>query len=95
MHVSSVRDPIEIRWRDSVLSVARIFHCARIFLKDCAVGSEVTVSVMRSIHTCDIIGPQSKLRKEIGGLEGLRKIYSMSIQFVSCIVFYCRESRIA
>ena len=25
---------------------------------------------MRPIHTCDIIGPQEKLRKEIGGLEG-------------------------
>ena len=93
MHVSSVRDPIEIRWRDNVLSVARIFHCEYslhaegiLFLKDCTVRPEVTVSVMRPIHTCDIIGPQSKLRKEIGGFEGLRKIYSMSIQSVSCIV---------
>ena len=25
MHGSSNRDPVEIRWRDSVLSVARIF----------------------------------------------------------------------
>ncbi len=93
MHVSSVRDPVEIRWRDNVLSVARIFlgeyslHAEGIlFLKDCAIGPEVTVSVMRPIHTCDIIGPQSKLHKEIGGLEGLRKIYSMSIESVSCIV---------
>ena len=69
---------------DSVLSVARIFlgeyslHAEGIlFLEDCTVGPEVTVSVMRPIHTCDIIGPQSKLHKEIGGLEGLRKMYSV------------------
>ena len=93
MHVSSDRDPVEIRWRDNLLSVSRIFlgeyslHAEGIlFLMDCAVGPEVTVSVMRPIHTCDIIGPQSKLRKEIGGLEGLRKIYSMSIESVRSIV---------
>ena len=93
MHVSSDRDPVEIRWRGSVLLVARIFHCEYllhaegiIFLMDCAVGPGVTMSVMNPIHTCDIIGPQSKLHKEIGGLEGLRKIYSMSIESVSCIV---------
>ena len=72
MHVSSVRDPVEIRWRDNVLSVARIFldeyslHAEGIvFLKDCTFGLEVTVSVMRPIHTRDIVGPQSKLCKEI------------------------------
>ena len=27
MHVSSVRDPVEIRWRGSVLSGSGIFHC--------------------------------------------------------------------
>ena len=27
MHVSSDRDPVEIRWRDNVLLVAGIFHC--------------------------------------------------------------------
>jgi len=64
MHVSSVRDPVEIKWRDSVLSVARIFYYEYslhvegiLFLKDCVVGSEVTVRVMRPIHTSDIIGP--------------------------------------
>ena len=93
MHVSSVKDPVEIRWTDNVLSIARIFlgeyslHAKGIlFLKDFTVGLEVTISMMRPIHTCDIIGPQSKLRKEIGGLEGLRKIYSMSIESVSNIV---------
>jgi len=93
MHVSSIRDPVEIRWRDNVLSVARIFlgeyslHAEGIlFLMDCAVRPGVIVSVMRPIHTCDIIGPQSKLCKEIGGLEGLRKIYSMFIKSVRCIV---------
>ena len=98
MHVSSVKDPVEIRWRDSVLPVSRIFLGEYsldakeiLFLMDCAVGPEVTVSVMRPIHTCDIIGPQSKLCKEIGALEGLRKIYSMSIESVSCIVLLQRE----
>jgi len=51
MHVSSVKDPVEIRWRDSVLSVARIFlgeyslHAEGILLlMDYAVGPEVTVT---------------------------------------------------
>ena len=98
MHVSSVKDLVEIRWKDNVLLVARIFlgeyslHAEGIlFLKDCVVGPKVTMSVMRPIHTCDIIGPQSNLFKEIGGLEGLRKIYSMSIESVSCIVLVKRE----
>ena len=93
MHVSSIRDLVEIRWREIVLSVARIFlteyslHAEGIvFLKDCAVGPKVRVIVTMPIHTCDIIGPQLKLCKEIGGLEGLRKIYSMSIESVSSIV---------
>ena len=37
---------------------------------DCIVGPKVIVNVMTPIHTCDIIGPQSKLHKEIGELEG-------------------------
>ena len=76
MHVSSFNGPVEIRWRDIVLLVARVFldeyslHAEGIlFLMDCAVGPKVTVSVIRPIHTCDIIGPQSKLQKEIRGLE--------------------------
>ena len=73
MHVSSDRDPVEIRWRDSVLSVARIFlgeyslHAEGIlFLMDCVVGLEVTAGMIWPIHTCYVIGPLSKLRKEIG-----------------------------
>ena len=53
MHVSSVRDLVEIRWRDSVLSVARIFlgeyslHAEGIlFLMDCLVGPKVTTDMM-------------------------------------------------
>ena len=64
MHVSAVRDLVEIRWSDSVLSVARIsigeysLHAEGIlFLMNCAVGLEVTMSAMRPFHTCDIIGP--------------------------------------
>ena len=92
MHVSSARDPVEIKWRDNLLSVARIFYCEYslhaegiLFRKDCAVGSEVTVSVMRPIHTCGFTGPQGKLCKELGGLEGLRRTYTVSIQLVSYI----------
>ena len=62
MHVNSLRDQVEIRWRDNVLSVTRIFlgeyslHAEGIlFLEDCTVGPKVTVSVMRKILTCDII----------------------------------------
>ena len=62
MHVSSDRDPVEIKCRDSVLSVSKIFlgeyslHAEGIlFLMDCAVGPKVTVSVMRPIHKRDII----------------------------------------
>ena len=42
--------------------------------------------VMRPIHTSGSIRPQEKLHKEIGGLEGWRKAYVVSIQSVSCIV---------
>ena len=73
MHVSSDKDPVEIRRRDNVLLVARIFHCEYslhakgiLFLMDCVVGPEVTVGMMWPIHTCYDIGPQSKLCKEIG-----------------------------
>ena len=37
-----------------------------LFLMDCVVRHEVTTGMMWSIHTCYDIGPQSKLRKEIG-----------------------------
>ena len=93
MHGSSDKDPVDFRWWDSVLSVARIFlgeysfHVEGIlFLMDCTIGPKVTVSVMRPIHACDIIGAKSKLCKEIGCLEGSRTIYSMSMESVSCIV---------
>jgi len=40
------------------------------FLGDCAVTFGFGECVMRPIHTGGSIGPQGKLRKEIGGLEG-------------------------
>ena len=39
-------------------------------LQDCVVGSKVSECVKRPIHTSDNTGPQGKLRKEIGVLEG-------------------------
>jgi len=39
-------------------------------LQDCVVGSEISECVKRPIPTSGCIGPQSELRKEIGGLEG-------------------------
>ncbi len=58
---------------DNVLSDARIFlvsiPCMRkesIFFYDYVVGPEVTVGMIWPIHTCYVIVPQSKLRKEIG-----------------------------
>ena len=39
-------------------------------LQDCVVGSEVSECGKRPIHTSVCTRPQSKLRREIGGLEG-------------------------
>ena len=79
MHVSSVRDPVEIRWRDSILLVARIFYCEYLLhaegihsLSIAQLLLQFSECVMRPIHTGGIIGPQEKLRNEIGGLEGSR-----------------------
>jgi len=33
---------------------------------DCIVGLEVTTCMIKPIYMCFVIGPQSKLRKEIG-----------------------------
>jgi len=53
-----------IPWRIS-------FACRRnSFLGDCAVTFDFDECVMRPIDTGGNIGPQEKLRKEIGGLEG-------------------------
>ena len=43
-------------------------------LQVCAVRSEVSECVKRPIHTSGYTGPQGKLRKEIGGLEGRQKV---------------------
>jgi len=53
-----------IPWRISVA-------CRRnSFLGDCVVTFEFDERVMRQIHIGGNIGPQEKLLKEIGGLEG-------------------------
>ena len=77
MHVSSDKYLVEIKCRDSVLSVGWIFPIKeahpwrRIYLlQDCVVGSEVSECVKRPIHTSDNTRPQGKLREEKGGLEG-------------------------
>ena len=54
--------------------------------KDWAITYSGLVSVMRPIDTCGFTGPQEKLCKEIGGLESLRRTYTMSVQSVSSIV---------
>ena len=59
------------------------------FLGDCAVTFGFDECVMSPIHTGGNIGPQGKLRKEIGVLEGWRKAYVVSIHSVSCIVRLC------
>ena len=53
-----------IPWRISLASRRNSF------LGDCTVTFEFDECVMRPIHTGGSIGPQEKLRKEIGGLEG-------------------------
>ena len=45
----------------------------------------------RGIHTGSSIGPLEKSCKEIGGLEGWRKTYVVSIHCVSCVVQLQRE----
>ena len=58
---------------DSVLSDARIFLVSipcmgkkASSFYDCVVGLEVTATMIRPIYICFVIGPQSKLCKEIG-----------------------------
>jgi len=77
MHVSSDKDPVEIKegtvyyQLDYFFPIKEAHPWRRIYLlQDCVVGSEVSQCVKRPIHTTDSTGPQSKLCKEIGGLEG-------------------------
>jgi len=77
MHVSSDRDLVEIRERtvyyqlDEYFSYKGSSSMVRIYLlQDYVVGSEVSECVKRPIHISGCIGPQSKLCKEIVGLEG-------------------------
>ena len=77
MHVSSDRDPVEIRegtmcyQLDEYFSYKGSSSMMRIYLlQDCIVGSEVSECVKMPIHTIGCTGPQSKLRNEIGGLQG-------------------------
>ena len=81
MHVSSDRDPVEIREGTVYYQLDEYFFykgsssMMRIYLLQVfAVRSEVSECVKRPIHTSSCTGPQSKLRKEIGGLEGRPKI---------------------
>ena len=80
MHVSLDRNPIVIRegimyyLLDEYFSYKISPSMMRIYLlQDCAVGSEVSECVKRPIHTSGCTGPQSKLHKEIGGLESRRE----------------------
>ena len=82
MHVSLDRDLVEIRWRDSVLSVARIFYCeyslhARgiLFLMDCVVGPEVDsrYDLANSHMLCN--WTPIKIAQGNRGLEDLWPIY--------------------
>lgn len=52
MHVSSDKDPVEIRWRDSVLSVARIFHYEYI-LHEKVIHSLEIVQLLLQFSECD------------------------------------------
>jgi len=76
MHVSSVKDSVEIRGRDSVLLVGGIFpiketHPRRrnYLLQVCAFISEVRAVCEGLLHTGGSLMTEEILRKEIGGLE--------------------------
>ena len=77
MHVSSVRDPVEIKegtmyyHLDEYFSYKGSSSMMRIYLLQVfTVILEVSECVKRPIHTSGCTGPQSELCKEIGGLEG-------------------------
>jgi len=81
MHVSSDRDPVEIRegtmyyQLDEYFSYKGSSSMMRIYLlQDYVVGPEVSECVKSPIHTSGYTGAQSKLRKEIGGLEGMPEV---------------------
>ena len=78
MHVSSDRDLVEIREGTVYYQLDEYFpykgnsFVMQIYLLQVfAVRSEVSESVKRPIHIGGSIGPQGKLHKEIGGLEGI------------------------
>ena len=71
MHVSSVRDPVEIRegtmyyQLDEYFSYKGSSSMMRIYLLQvCAVRSEVSECVKRPIHTCDITRPQGNYTRK-------------------------------
>ena len=81
MHVSSDRDPVDIKegtmyyQLDEYFSYKGSSSMMKIYLlQDYVVGSEVSECVKRPIHTSGCTGPQSKLSKEIGGLEGIPEV---------------------
>ena len=101
MHVSSDRDLVEIRKGTAYYQLDECFSykgsssMMRIYLlQDYVVGSEVSECVKRPIHTSVFIGPQSKLCKEIGGLEGRPEVRERPLTIYEQHR-YCRESRIA
>ena len=77
MHVSSDRDPVEIRGGtmyyqlDGFFPIKETHLCRRIHpLQDCIVTTGPSEQCEVGIHMCGSTGPQEKLHKEIGGLEG-------------------------
>jgi len=80
MHVSLVRDPVEIRWRDNVLSVVGMFHCEYLLhakgIHSLAIAQllpQFIECLMRPIHTGGITVPQGNRR--LGGLR----------EFICCV----------
>jgi len=70
MHVSSDRDPVEIKegivyyQLDENFPIKDAHPWMRIFLlQDCVIGSEVSECVKRPIHTSGYTGPQLELQK--------------------------------
>ena len=101
MHVSSDRDPVEIRWRDSVLSFAGIFHCEYLLHAEGILSLRIAQLLLQVLwvwwgqftHVASLDPKKNYPRK----WEAWRAWggYILCLFSLWVVLFDCRESRIA
>ena len=97
MHVNLNKDPIEIRWRSSVLSVVRIFHCEYSLHAKGILPLTIAQLLLQVLwvwwgqftHVASL-DPKKNYTKKYG-LGGLEEDIYLSIQSMSFSVWLQRE----